>query len=64
MPQTPRSDPSAWRAMHAPSLAEFELLASEVFRGLPEKFRALCTDLVIRVEDFPTDEVLDQMGIE
>jgi len=50
--------------MQAPSLAELELLASEVFRGLPEKFRALCADLVIRVEDFATDEVLDQMGIE
>src|SRR5215510_10958316 len=64
MPQTPRPAVSVWRALPAPSLAEFELLAMEVFRGLPEKFRALCADLVIRVEDFPTDEVLDQMGIE
>ena len=64
MPQTPRPAVSVWRAVQAPSLAEFELLASEVFRGLPEKFRALCADLAIRVEDFPTDEVLDQMGIE
>jgi predicted Zn-dependent protease with MMP-like domain len=64
MPRTPPSGLSVWRTAQAPSLAEFELLASEVFHGLPEKFRALCTDLVIRVEDFPTDEVLDQMGIE
>jgi predicted Zn-dependent protease with MMP-like domain len=54
----------AWRSRLAPSLAEFEALALEVFRGLPEKFRVLCADLVIRVEDFPTDEVLDHMGIE
>ena len=54
----------AWRSMQAPSLAEFEALAMEVFRGLPEKFRALCTGLVIQVEDFATDEVLDHMGIE
>ncbi len=64
MSEPPQSDPPAWRALQAPSLAELELLASEVFRGLPEKFRALCADLVIRVEDFPTEEVLDQMGIE
>ena len=60
----PHSEPSAWRAVQAPSLAEFERLAAEVFRALPEKFRALCADLVIQVEDFPTDDVLDQMGIE
>jgi predicted Zn-dependent protease with MMP-like domain len=54
----------AWRSRLAPSLAEFEALALEVFHGLPEKFRALCTDVVIQVEDFPTDEVLDRMGIE
>jgi predicted Zn-dependent protease with MMP-like domain len=64
MSEPPQSDPPTWRALQAPSLAEFELLASEVFRGLPEKFRALCVDLVIRVEDFATEEVLDQMGIE
>ncbi len=54
----------AWRSRLAPSLAEFEALALEVFRGLPEKFRALCADVVIQVEDFATDEVLDHMGIE
>jgi predicted Zn-dependent protease with MMP-like domain len=64
MSEPPRSDPPIWRALQAPSLAEFELIANEVFRTLPEKFRALCSDLVIRVEDFATDEVLDRMGIE
>jgi predicted Zn-dependent protease with MMP-like domain len=53
------SDPLAWRTIKAPSLAELELLAEEAFRRLPEKFRSLCQGLVIRVEDFPTDEVLD-----
>jgi predicted Zn-dependent protease with MMP-like domain len=51
-----------WRPLKAPSLGEFEAMAIEAFRRLPEKFRALCADLVIRVEDFPTDEVLDQMN--
>ena len=58
------SDPLDWRGARAPSLDEIEVIAIEAFRRLPTKFRALCEDLVIRVEDFPTDEVLDQMGAE
>ena len=50
-----------WRPLKAPSLAEFEVMAIEAFRRLPDNFRALCADLVIRIEDFPTDEVLDHM---
>jgi predicted Zn-dependent protease with MMP-like domain len=44
-----------------PSLDEFEAIAAKAFAQLPKKFRALCEDLVIRVEDFPTDEVLHRM---
>src|SRR5882757_3221063 len=58
------SDSLDWRAVKAPSLEEIEAIAIEAFRRLPTKFCALCEDLVIRVEDFPTDEVLDQMGAE
>jgi predicted Zn-dependent protease with MMP-like domain len=58
------ADPFAWRAVKAPTLAEFEALAVEEMRRLPEKFRALCQDLVVRVDDFATDAVLDRMGIE
>jgi len=58
------ADPLAWRPRKAPSLAEFEVLASEVYARLPEKFRALCEGVIIRVEDFPSDEVLDEMGLE
>jgi predicted Zn-dependent protease with MMP-like domain len=45
----------------APSLAELETMAHEAFERLPEHFRRLCEGLIIRVEDFPTDEVLDEM---
>jgi predicted Zn-dependent protease with MMP-like domain len=58
------ADPLAWRPRKAPSLAELEVLAAQVLARLPRKFRALCEDVVIRVDDFPTDEVLDDMGIE
>src|SRR5919206_323257 len=57
-------DPLAWRSRKAPSLEELEVLAAAAFRRLPERFRQLCEGLVIRVEDFPTDEVLDDMGLE
>jgi predicted Zn-dependent protease with MMP-like domain len=58
------ADPLAWRPRKAPSLAEFEALASEVYARLPDKFRALCEGVIVRVDDFPSDEVLDEMGIE
>jgi predicted Zn-dependent protease with MMP-like domain len=57
------SDPSAWRQAKAPSLAEFEAIAVAAFQQLPQQFRALCSDLVIRVEDFPSDEALAEVGL-
>ena len=45
------SDPLAWRPLKAPSLAELELLARDVYRRLPRRFRDLCADLVIQVDD-------------
>ena len=58
------SDPLAWRTVKAPSLEEIEALADTAFRRLPQKFQSLCEGLVIRVEDFPAEEVLDEMGAE
>jgi predicted Zn-dependent protease with MMP-like domain len=54
--------PPVWPTSKAPSLVEFEVFAIEAFRRLPKEFRDLCADLVIKIEDFPTDEVLDKMG--
>ncbi|MFA6266307.1 MAG: metallopeptidase family protein [Pseudolabrys sp.] len=53
-----------FRGMVAPSLDDLEALAQEAYARLPETFRALCDGLVIRVEDFPTEEVLDTMEAE
>src|SRR6202453_5510506 len=51
-----------WTSAKAPSLAEMEAMAHEVFERLPENFRGLCEGVIIRIDDFPTDEVLDEMG--
>jgi predicted Zn-dependent protease with MMP-like domain len=64
MADAPFSDPLAWQPVKAPSLDDLEALAQDAYRKLPETFRALCEGLVIRVEDFPTDEVLDHLGAE
>jgi predicted Zn-dependent protease with MMP-like domain len=58
------SDPLLWRSVKSPSLQELEVLAETAFRRLPQKFRALCEGLVIRVEDFPDEDVLDELGAQ
>jgi predicted Zn-dependent protease with MMP-like domain len=58
------ADPLLWRPLKAPSLDEFEAIAAEAFRRLPEHFRARCKDVVIRIDDYATDDVLDSMGIQ
>lgn len=64
MSDNPLSDPLAWRPVKAPSLAEMEAIATEAFRRLPKKFRELCDGLIIHVDDFPTEEVVDDMKLE
>jgi predicted Zn-dependent protease with MMP-like domain len=36
-------------------------MAAQAYARLPDQFRGLCQDLIIRVEDFPTREVLMTM---
>jgi hypothetical protein len=61
MAASPSSAPPGGHFATEPSLDEFEAIAAKAFGQLPQKFRALCEDLVIRVEDFPTDEVVHRM---
>lgn len=53
-----------WQRATAPTLADFERLAAAAWDRLPAEFRNLARDIVIRVEDFATDEDLDELGIE
>ena len=53
-----------WRGATAPSLADFEQLAAEAWERLPHEFRGMCAGVVIRIDDFATDEVLKSLDIE
>lgn len=57
------ADSSPWREARAPSLEDFEQLAAEAWERLPEHFRQVCSDVIVRVEDFASDEVLSELGI-
>jgi predicted Zn-dependent protease with MMP-like domain len=51
-------------SLTAPTLADFERLAEAAFAGLPEHFRALAGDVILRIDDFPTEDVLDELEAE
>jgi len=53
-----------WSSLKAPSLADMEAMAHEIFERLPERFRKLCEGVILRVDDFPSEEVLDEMQAE
>ena len=55
---------TAWSDQLAPSLEDFARLAKAAFDDLPQPFKGLAGDAVIRVDDFASDEVLAGFGME
>jgi len=53
-----------WSGLKSPSLADLEELAEAAFTALPAGFRRLCHGVAIRVDDFPDDDTLREMGCE
>lgn len=53
-----------WNERRAPDLGAFEDMAQLAFDALPASFRNLCAGVVIRVDDWPDDETLDEMNCE
>lgn len=47
----------------APSLDDLADLAEAAFAALPEAFRRMAGDVLFRVDDFPAEEVLDELGL-
>ena len=54
----------AWSDQTAPSLEDFARLAEQAFAELPEAFRSLAGEVVIRIDDFADEATLSEMGIE
>jgi predicted Zn-dependent protease with MMP-like domain len=48
----------------APSLDDIAGLAEAAFAALPDRFRRLAGEVVFRVDDFPSEDVLDELEIE
>ena len=53
-----------WDDVKAPSQDAFEVLAQAAFDRLPEEFRALCSDVIFNVTEFPEDDVLKELEAE
>jgi predicted Zn-dependent protease with MMP-like domain len=53
-----------WARAKAPTLREFEDLAASAWQQIPAEFRDLAKDVLIRVEDFASADVLASLGIE
>ena len=61
---SPEPETPAWAGAKAPSLADLEAMALALLATLPQVFRDVCAGVVIRVDDFATDEVLDELDAE
>jgi predicted Zn-dependent protease with MMP-like domain len=55
---------SALGGLKAPTLAEMEAMCAEAFARLPAEFREPVKGVAIRVEDFPTEDVIEAMELE
>lgn len=53
-----------WTDRAAPTTAEIESLAREVLAGLPVEFAGHAQDVILRVEGFAGEEVLDELEID
>ena len=51
-------------AQMPPSLADIETLADAAWRVIPERMRRHASDVVIRVEEFPDEEICRDMNLE
>ena len=47
-----------------PTLADLEAVAREAYAGIPKRLRRFAQNVVVRVEDFPDDETLEELECE
>lgn len=53
-----------WTALTPPDLATFEHLAERALLALPEPYQRAAKKVVLRIEDFASDDMLDALEIE
>jgi predicted Zn-dependent protease with MMP-like domain len=53
-----------WNGQSAPTLDDIDALARAAFASLPEEIRALTGEVVFVVQDFPDEDVMDDMHLE
>lgn len=53
-----------WLGRTAPDLETIEQMAQATVADLPERFSTPARGVVIRVEDFPPEDILDDMNVE
>jgi predicted Zn-dependent protease with MMP-like domain len=49
---------------HAPTLGDIETVAQQALGTIPRELRDPAANVVIRVEEFPDEETLEEMGFE
>ncbi|MEX0922305.1 MAG: metallopeptidase family protein [Rhodovibrionaceae bacterium] len=47
-----------------PSVADLESIAQEALTAIPDQLRRHLDNVVIRVEDFPDDEIMEELELE
>lgn len=64
-PDNPATDDApGWDGFAAPDLALIEELAMEAVLTLPEPWRAAATGVGLRVVDFPSDDMVADLGLD
>jgi predicted Zn-dependent protease with MMP-like domain len=53
-----------WSGLYAPTLDDFEALASQALANLPEPFKSLAADVTCSVAEFAEDDILEHFGME
>lgn len=57
-------DESGWTGVLPPGAEEIAALARTAIAALPAPFRDAAAEVALRIEDFASDALLDEMGIE
>jgi predicted Zn-dependent protease with MMP-like domain len=61
---TSRFPGASWAPLQAPSIEDIEAIAEAAYARLPSAFRDLTGEVVIKVEDFPDEETLEELDAD